>query len=139
MSLKPRSRVLAALMTLFAAACGGSGVLTGPSAIVGGAWKLQSLETSSGLVSISRPDNFTIVFGEAGSLGIKADCNVCGGSYSISGDSLSTSGIFCTLAYCGDASNDRAFMAVLTSAKSHGVRGVELSIESPNGTARLTR
>jgi heat shock protein HslJ len=117
----------------------GSAVMTGPSSVTGAAWKLQSIQTSTGTIAISRPDNFTVTFGDDSKLGIKADCNVCGGNYSLSGGGLSISQTFCTLAYCGDTSNDRQFMDVLNNATSIGVAGSELTIGSTKGIARFTR
>ena len=113
--------------------------MTSPSDLTGGAWKLQSIQSSGSTTTIAKPDNFTITFSADLKLGIKADCNVCGGTYSLAGGSLQISGVFCTLAYCGDTSNDRAFMDVLNNATSIGVGGSELTIGSTKGVARFTR
>ena len=107
---------------------------------MGGVWRLQSIETSAGgLLGISRPENYTIEFRSASDLAVKADCNVCAGGYSISGPSLQVGALACTRAFCGTTSNDVSFLEVLTSARSFGVRGVELSIEGAKGTLRLSR
>jgi len=125
--------------TTLAAGCGG-GVLSGPSVVTGGVWKLQSLETpAGGLVRISQPDRYTVEFKDAGVLAVKADCNACGGSYTISGEALQIGPLACTRAFCGSASYDTAFLGVLSDARSLGVRGIELSIDSPKGTLRLVR
>ena len=125
--------------TFFIAGCGGS-VLTGPSAVTGAPWKLQSIETlAGGLVGLSRPDNYTLEFADASRLSVKADCNTCSGTYSLSGASLSVGALACTKAFCGAASRDTAFLEVLSNATSIGVRGIELSIDSSRGTLRLTR
>ena len=125
--------------TFFIAGCGGS-VLTGPSAVTGAPWKLQSIETlAGGLVGLSRPDNYTLEFADASRLSVKADCNTCSGTYSLSGASLSVGALACTKAFCGAASSDTAFLEVLSNATSIGVRGIELSIDSSRGTLRLTR
>ena len=119
-------------------ACGGA-VITGPSAVTGGIWKAQSLETSAGLVALARPENYTVEFREAGQLFVKADCNLCSGPYTLSGDSLQIGALACTRAFCGAASSDTAFLDILTNARTHAVRGIELSIDSPKGVARFLR
>ncbi len=126
--------------TIFATGCGGEDVLTGPSAVMGGAWKLQSLEAQGiGLVNIPQPANYTVEFRDGGQLAVKADCNSCSGTYSISGESLKVGAVACTLAFCGSASFDTAFRAVLTSANTFSVKGNDLTINSLKGVARLDR
>lgn len=126
------------LISTFHAGCGDA-VLTGPSSVVGGVWKLQSLETSSGLVGITLPDRYTVEFRDGGVLSAKADCNACSGAYSIVGEMLRIGPMACTRAFCGSTSHDEAFLDILGSASRMGVRGVELSIESPKGLARFNR
>lgn len=130
---------LLALATSLASACGDA-VATGPSAVVGGVWKVRSIETSTGgFVTPSRPENYTVEFGEAGRVSVRADCNVCGGTYSISGASLQFGALACTRAFCGPDSNDRPFLEILGGATRLAVRGIELSIDAPAGTLRLNR
>jgi heat shock protein HslJ len=125
---------------LFAGCGDGVEPLTGPSSVIGGAWKLQSLETpAGGLVTVARPENYTVEFRDAGALAVKADCNSCNGSYSISGSSLTISALACTRAFCGAASLDTPFLTVLTNATTFGVLGLDLTIDSPKGSARLNR
>ena len=132
------TRIVALALAAVPAACG-SATPTAPSDLTGAAWRLQSIQTSSSTIAIARPDNFTITFSADQKLGIKADCNVCGGTYALSGGTLQLNGIFCTLAYCGDASHDRAYMDVLTNVTSVAASGNELIIGSTKGVARFTR
>ena len=139
--MRTRKAVLVVLLatTPFASGCGG-GVLSGPSAVTGGVWKVQSIETlAGGLVGISRPENYTVEFKDGGGLAVKADCNVCSGAYSVSGEALQIGPLACTRAFCGSASSDTVFLDVLSNARSLGVRGIELSIDSTRGTLRLVR
>ncbi len=139
MSRQKAGRTLLALATSLASACG-DGVATGPSAVVGGVWKVRIIGTSAGgCVAPSRPENYTVEFGEAGRVSVRADCNVCGGTYSISGASLQFGALACTRAFCGPDSNDRQFLEILGGATRLSVRGIELSIDSPVGTLRLNR
>lgn len=119
-------------------ACG-DGPISGPSAVTGTAWKLQRLEVSGTSVAVSRPDNYTLEFRDDLRVGIKADCNVCGGNYSLSSGTLVVSQLACTLAYCGTESNDTAFLAILNGGGVLTVNGNELRIDSTKGTARLSR
>ncbi len=140
--MKTRTLPLGSLLafTILATGCGGEDVFTGPSAVIGGVWKLQSLEAIGiGLVNIPQPANYTVEFRDGGQLAVKADCNSCSGSYSISGESLKIGAMACTLAFCGSASFDSAFLAVLTNASTFGVKGNELTINSSKGVAVLSR
>lgn len=126
--------------TILASGCGGDDVPTGPSAVMGGVWKLQSLEAPGlGLVNLPQPTNYAVEFRDGSQLAVKADCNSCSGTYSISGESLKIGAVACTLAFCGSASFDTAFLAVLTSAYTFRVKGNELIINSAKGVARLIR
>lgn len=135
-------RVVRTLLIAAAAlgsACGDS-LLAGPSAVTGGIWRLRSIETSAGgLVAASRPGNYTLEFQDTGRLAVKADCNMCSGTYSISGDALQVGPLACTRAFCGATSDDVVFLDLLSTARTMGVRGIELSIDSPKGTLRLNR
>ena len=73
-----RARV-AVLCMLVLASCAED--VTGPSDLQGGVWRLQSMQTPSG--GVFQPQDrslFTIAFEADGTLGLRADCNVCGGS-----------------------------------------------------------
>jgi heat shock protein HslJ len=138
--MKKNARLgLLVAIALFAAACGDDD-LTSPSAVIGGVWKLQSLEIPGrGLVQVPVPANYTVEFKEGGLLAIKADCNSCSGTYSISGESMKISASACTAAYCGTASLDTAFLAVLNNSNTFEVSGSDLTINSPQGIAHLKR
>jgi heat shock protein HslJ len=126
-------------IALFAVGCGDDD-LTSPSAVIGGVWKLQSLEIPGrGLVQVPVPANYTVEFKEGGLVAIKADCNTCSGTYSISGESMKISASACTAAYCGTASLDTAFLAVLNNSNTFEVSGSDLTINSPQGIAHLKR
>lgn len=136
-----RSRAAALLaLSMNVAGCG-EGIGPSPAVIIRGAWKLTSIHVTSPNTTtvISRPENYTVTFEEGSRVGIKADCNVCGGTYSQAGEALSITGIFCTRAYCGDASNDRAFLEVLNSATHARVSENQLTISSAKSEARFSR
>lgn len=134
------SRTLLLVAALVATACG-SDVLTGPSAITGGVWRVREMQLSSlSLVAISDPNLYTVEFKTGGQLAVKADCNACGGSYLLpGGDALQIGTLACTLAACSDPTRDAAFLSILTSARTHGVDGSVLTIQASNGVLRLAR
>jgi len=111
---------------------------TSPSAIIGGVWKIRSIGTPTGPVfGVTNTAGYTLSFLDGGKLAARADCNVCSGTYSISGDTLQIPPLSCTKAVCAPGSYDTLFLDVLTNATTFGVQGIELSIESPKGTLRM--
>ena len=74
-----RRLTLTLALLLGLAACGDD-TMTGPSAVQGGVWKLQTIQRgSSAAVNVSQSDRYTIEFLASGQLDVKADCNSCGG------------------------------------------------------------
>ena len=85
------------------------------------------------------PSRFAIRFGEDGGLGITADCNVCGGSYTLEDGRLEVSGVFCTLIFCPAAPVDQRFLEVLQGTSTVDAGDGELGIRSSRGRLELTR
>lgn len=113
--------------------------ITPPSELseVQGTWQLQAFELSDGgTVTISDPQNFTIQFDPDGSLGVKADCNLCGGAYETNGSSISIDVQFCTDAYCGDESLDKQYLQALANTSRYAREGQELLLDYSFGTLR---
>ncbi len=78
-------RALALCGALVLASCAES--VTGPSDLQGGAWRLASMETETGGRFVpDDPGRFTVEFDADGTVGVRADCNGCGGSYTLDGD-----------------------------------------------------
>jgi heat shock protein HslJ len=129
---------LVCLAVLPAVSCGDG--VTGPSEVVGGTWRLQSMRLA-GSTSTFVPDDpsrFSVEFKSEGLIGVRADCNSCGGSYSLSGSQLTVPGMACTLALCatpqgGEFAN--LIDGVSTIDRSDGT----LQIASPDGTITLIR
>lgn len=95
-----------------------------------GTWELQSL----GGTQVTNPENFTITFGSNSDLGVKADCNVCGGAYEANGNNISVDVQFCTLAYCGDNSLDSEYHQALANTTRYSRQGNQLTLDSSSGT-----
>lgn len=79
--------------------------------LIGTVWQWTAFEDSSGEndITVDTPANYEIVFWDDGSYGLKADCNVGGGSFVVDGESLTINPGMSTLAFCGDESLDTVF------------------------------
>ena len=115
-----------------------SGDVTGPSDLQGPAWRLESMETASGTFVPADRDRFTVEFRADGTIGVIADCNQCGGAYSVDGDRLTVGPLACTLIACPTAEGQR-FAALLDGTTSVDADENELEIESADGTLEFTR
>jgi heat shock protein HslJ len=113
---------------------------TSASDLMGGAWRLRSLQNAElGTRTLDDPDQFTVDFTESARLNVQADCNGCGGTYSLADDSLTVSDLNCTLIACPAAPLDAAFLAILNGESSVELEEDELTISSSRGTLRFTR
>lgn len=108
-----------------------------PSDIIGGKWRLVSIvDTGSTPTTIDDPSKYTLEFQQEGRVGVKSDCNTCGGQFSLSGSSISIGPVTCTKVFCGDTSRDRDFTRALDTARSVSLDDNELTILSDG--VRLT-
>jgi heat shock protein HslJ len=124
---------------LLLSACG-SDSMVGPSDILATTWRLQSIEqTGAGVVMVATPDRYTLRLGADGQAGVRADCNSCGGRYTLNGDALDLSPLACTLIACADDSLDGPFLTILGSGARVRVDGDALFVSSAKGTLRFTR
>lgn len=131
------ARVLAFFACALAVAC--SDEVTGPSDLEGGAWRLETMEVSGGAAfEPEDPGRFTIQFNADGTVAVQADCNQCGGSYSLSGETLTVGPLACTLIAC-PTPRGQEFASIIDGASSIDVDDDEMEIESSEGTLVLTR
>ena len=141
----PRARVLGGLRTALAVLAGAlpmlscSDEVTGPSDLGGGPWKLESMELAGGSEFVpDDPDRFTVEFRADGQLGVVADCNQCGGTYSVSAGTLGVPALACTLIAC-PAPEGSQFASLIDGTSSIERDGEELEIESSEGKLTLRR
>jgi heat shock protein HslJ len=101
-----------------------------------GNWQLQSFTLDDGsTIQVPNPENYTIQFGADDSVNVRADCNVCNGSYENKfGNSLVIGNLACTLAYCGPLSLDSRYTSALGSTSSFSRTGNELFLDYNGGT-----
>jgi heat shock protein HslJ len=120
-----------------AAAC--SSQPLAPSDIVGTAWQLHSIhENGSDLIRVVEPSRYTLQLQENGRAAVKSDCNSCGGSYRLTGSSLTLSQVACTKVFCGATSLDQSYSRALEGATTVSVNGSEMTIDGNGFTLVFT-
>ncbi|HRQ37677.1 MAG TPA: META domain-containing protein [Chloroflexota bacterium] len=71
-------------------------------------------------ITISNPENYTLVFNEDGTYNAKVDCNVGGGRYATTPpDSIFIEAGFLTMAFCGEESYDQALLQMFGPAQNY--------------------
>jgi heat shock protein HslJ len=114
--------------------------VAGPSAVQGQTWRLISLERNGqAVVAVSNPDRYTLAFDEGQRLGVRSDCNQCGGAYELRDGAFSVGPLACTKAFCGDSSLDADYSAMLGAARTLETYSGRLIVGSDRGTLRFTR
>ena len=104
-------------------------------------WSLQAFELNDGttvdVVVPGEAARYQVLFREDGRVEIKADCNVCGGTYETRGSALTIEVRGCTRAFCGDDSFDNEFKAALDSTSRFEVVGEDLLLVYALGRMRF--
>ena len=105
-----------------------------------GTWTLTSIAVA-GQAKQDRPFSaiYTLDFNQ-GRLSTRADCNTCGGSYSIDGSVLTAGpGLACTRAACSTMAFENAYTGILSGDSIMSVTGSTLSMSSSRGTLKFVR
>jgi heat shock protein HslJ len=87
---------------------------------------------------VPNPENYTLRLLSDGSLSIKADCNMVGGSYSLDGSALTIELGPSTMAFCGEESLDQLFVGFLSNVQSYAIEDGQLELELKDGAGRMT-
>ncbi|MET0555972.1 MAG: META domain-containing protein [Vicinamibacteria bacterium] len=113
--------------------------LTGASDLMGGRWQLQTLALA-GAAEFTPPDpsRFAVSFTGEGRVEVTADCNSCGGAFSVGEDSLTVPELTCTLVACATPQGGQ-FETLLEGTSEVDRDGDVLTITSPEGRLRLVR
>jgi heat shock protein HslJ len=127
-----------AAVAMLVAACGGSG-----NGLTGKTWQASAITTTTpafqGVVPPDQAANYTITFQSDGNAAIKADCNNVTATYTTGSNNAITITLGAsTMAFCGEASMDQAFLAALGAAKTYEVSGSTLKLAADGGTLELT-
>jgi heat shock protein HslJ len=113
--------------------------VTDPSDL-SGTWRLEALRLPGGQdMPPSDPSRFTVEFGADGQLTARADCNGCGGGYTLGNDTLLVENPTCTLIACPSAPYDGQFLEILAGASEIDLDDDRLTLSSSRGTLRLMR
>lgn len=131
-----RLPLLVLILALGAIACDENPL--SPTAIRNVTWKLETIErVGSAVITIPNPEQYTIRFEANGQVSIRADCNTCGGRYSLDGSSLQISGVTCTLIFCTLASYDGNYTSALENVRSVSVSGNQMVVTGTGFTLRF--
>jgi heat shock protein HslJ len=102
-------------------------------------WKLISLQTDDFRVLSAPPDRYTVTFQDGERIAARSDCNSCGGTYQIRGESLQIGPLACSRVFCGDDSLDLLYVRILEAARTYSIRDGSLTIGSARGMLRYAR
>lgn len=123
--------VLLILIMLIFNACSNTGVsLTGE-------WELVSYGDASNPTPALLDTETSINFGTDGQFGGTVGCNTFGGEYTVNDDQVTFSGIFSTLMFCEETSNQESEVLAILSDKtlSFSSSGDQLTLTSEDGTS----
>ena len=110
--------------------------------IVGTVWQwVQTLYGNDTKAVPAKRENYTVRFLENGSVAVKADCNLKGGTYSLGGRKLSIQITHSTMAACEAGSLEERFVRDLTGGSVVFMKDGDLFIdlEYDSGTMRFSR
>ena len=104
-------------------------------------WKLRSFQPSGSTnVAVPNADSFTLEFRADGKMSVRADCNRCGGTYVVAGETLVLgSNAACTRAFCSSAPVDQQYVRTLAGATITQTAGDTLKAVSPAGVLTFGR
>jgi len=114
--------------------------MTGPSDLVGGVWRLESMQLAGASAFVpDDPSRFTLEFQPDGRIAVVAECNRCGGSYTLSGATLTVPAMACTLAACATSRGEEFAVLVQGSSTLATPGDGRLAIASAEGTLLMRR
>ena len=125
---------------------GATGTLTNslnpstPADWVGSTWTLVSIQ-AAGQALQPAPTGvaYEVTLGE-NRISTKVDCNTCGGSLSIDGNTVTIGPVLaCTRAACSTMAFADAYLALLTGQSNALLDGNSLTLTSPRGMLRFRR
>jgi heat shock protein HslJ len=135
--LKKTALVLACASAGLLVSCGTD--VVGPSDL-GGAWRLVALTRADhSATAVPAALRLTADFGADGRLGLRADCNVCGGAFSLEGGALVAGPFACTRAFCASAPLDSEFVGLLDGRSRVRADGDRLVVSSDRGSLVFVR
>jgi heat shock protein HslJ len=108
-------------------------------ALPSGTWALTTIEPhDAATIPVPDPSRYTVEFHDDNSVHIRADCNVCNGSYENQGAHIELGLLACTLAACPPQSLADSFLDALSSATTYEISKGELLVVYPDGVLRFS-
>ena len=106
-----------------------------------GSWRLELLQPyGQGAVLTPTSTTYTLTLTSSGTLSTRADCNTCGATFTLVGDSLTVAPLLtCTLAACSTASFQAMYTRILTGESTVGIAGSTMALVSSRGLLRFNR
>ncbi len=106
-----------------------------------GTWRLELLQPfGQGAVLTPTGTTYTLTLAATGTLATRADCNTCGGTFTLVGDSLTVaSALACTRAACSTASFEAMYIRILDGESTVGISGGTMALVSSRGLLRFNR
>lgn len=106
-----------------------------------GAWRLELLQPfGQGAVLTPAGATYTLTLAASGSVSTRVDCNTCGGTFTLVGDSLTVSSpLGCTRAACATASFESLYTRILAGESTVGISGSTMALVSSRGLLRFDR
>ena len=105
-----------------------------------GTWNLQSIQPAGEAVQTTPAGaNYTLTFAD-GRLSTRADCNMCGGTFSLSGQTLTAGpALACTRAACPTMAFESTYTRLLGGDSTVTLSTGTLVLSSARGVLRFTR
>jgi heat shock protein HslJ len=138
------------LVVSFAIGCAASSLPTSPSGASGslalttdqltGTWSLVSIHPSGQSEQVTPPTaSYTLTFAD-GRLSTRADCNVCGGGFTLSGQTLTAGpALACTRAACPTMEFESTYTKLLSGESTVTLSSNTLVLSSTRGLLRFMR
>ena len=133
--MKMRSALVSA--AVLAMGCSGS-TITGPSDVVGVTWQLKQLQRAGALAVTPPAGSFFLRFADQGRVDVRADCNACGGTYTLTGARLTLGPLACTRAFCPSSPFDTDYVQLAEAATAIERSGEVMILRSTAGMLRFT-
>ena len=128
---------LGLISVILLAACAPAATPTPSNTITGIVWQWTSVTEGGKTTPVPNPEIYTIIFNTNGTLNGKADCNSFSGAYSQQNGFTIQLGAT-TLAFCGEASLDQQYLALLSNVAAGGPDGQgNLALETAGGAQRM--